>query len=72
MKTFSYLWQHLAEFFFEWEMFHTEVVQKIKTHLGSMTFPPENHAVYDNVEKCGGAREATEENKVHALYMLGK
>jgi hypothetical protein len=40
--------------------FRKKVVQKIKTHiLCSITFFPENGAVYENVEKCGGAREAT-------------
>ena len=33
MKTFPHLWQYLAKFFLEWEMFHTEVVEKIKTHI---------------------------------------
>ena len=39
MKTFSHLWQYLAEFFLEWEMFQIKVVEKIKTHiLCSVTF----------------------------------
>ena len=29
MNTYEYLWQYLAEFFFEWEIFHTI----IKTHI---------------------------------------
>jgi hypothetical protein len=41
-------WSHLAQFFLEWEMFQTKVVQKIKTHiLCSVNFPPENLAVYE-------------------------
>jgi hypothetical protein len=28
-----YLSMHLAEFFIKWQMFHTEVVLKIKTHI---------------------------------------
>jgi hypothetical protein len=28
MKTFSHLWQYLDEFFLEWEMFQTKVVEK--------------------------------------------
>jgi hypothetical protein len=32
MNTFSRLWQYLAEFFLEWEMFQTKVVEKIKKY----------------------------------------
>jgi hypothetical protein len=47
MKTYVHLWQYLAEFFLEWEMFQTIDVEKIKTHiLYSITFFSENHAVY--------------------------
>ena len=27
MKTYVYLWQYVADFFPEWEMFHTEVAE---------------------------------------------
>jgi hypothetical protein len=48
MKTFSHLWQYLAEFFLEWEMFQRKFVEKIKTHiLCSVTFFYENRAVYE-------------------------
>jgi hypothetical protein len=41
MKTYVHLWQYLAEFFLEWEMFQTKFVEKIKTHiLHSITFSP--------------------------------
>ena len=33
MKTYVNLWQYLAEFLLEWEMFQAKVVQKIKTHI---------------------------------------
>ena len=33
MKTDIRLWQYLAEFFLEWEIFQTKFVQKIKTHF---------------------------------------
>ena len=48
MKTYVHSWQYLAEFFLEWEMFHGEVVEKMKTHIvGSITFlSPGNGAVY--------------------------
>ena len=47
MKAYAHLW-YLAEFFLEWEMFKTKVVEKIKTHiLSSITFFPERRGVYD-------------------------
>ena len=33
MKTNIHFWSHLAQFFLEWEMFQTKVVEKIKTHI---------------------------------------
>jgi hypothetical protein len=46
MKTYVYLWQYLAEFFLEWEMFGIEGLEKMKTHiLCSVTFFPANRAV---------------------------
>jgi hypothetical protein len=40
MKTFSYLWQYLAEFFSEREMFEIKVYRKPNTHfIGGNIFP---------------------------------
>jgi len=48
MKTNIHFWSYLARLFLEWEMFQTKVVEKIKTHiLYSVTFFPENRAVYE-------------------------
>ena len=46
MKTFSHLWQYLAEFFLEWVFFvWKKVVERIKTHiLCTVTFYFENYA----------------------------
>ena len=33
MKTYVHLWQYLAEFFLESEVFQTKVVGTIKTHI---------------------------------------
>ena len=58
MKTFSHLWQYLAYFFLEWEMFQIKLVDKIKAHiLYSVTFSWKSCRLWDNVEKYGGARE---------------
>jgi hypothetical protein len=64
MKTLSHLCQYLAEFSSEWEMFQLKLVEKIKLHiLCSITFfPPENRAVWDNVEKYGTAGEVADNN----------
>jgi hypothetical protein len=53
MKTFRHLWQYLAEFSLEWEMFEIKVLEEIKTHiLCSITV----FRLWDNVDKYGGAR----------------
>ena len=47
MKTDIHFWSALDKCFLEWEMFQTEVVEKIKTHFHSVTFFSfENRAVY--------------------------
>ena len=53
-----HLWQQLAEFFLEWEMFQTKVVQKIETHIlcSINLFPRKSCRLWDNVEKCGKRR----------------
>ena len=38
---------NLSEFFLEWEMFQTKVVEKIKTHIFCSETFPENRAVYE-------------------------
>ena len=43
MKTDIHFWSYLAHSFLEWEMFQTEVVEKLETHsLYSVPFFPEN------------------------------
>jgi hypothetical protein len=53
MKTFSRLWQYLAEFFVEWEIYQIKVVEKIKTHIlcSAIFFPPSNRTVYEIMSK---------------------
>ena len=60
MKTYRHFWRYLAKFFLEWEMFLTKLVEKIRTHiLYSVTFIRKSHRLWDNVEKLGGDRGAT-------------
>ena len=48
MKTNTYFWSYVGQFLLKWEIFRTEVAEKIKTQytLCSIT-PPENRAVYE-------------------------
>jgi hypothetical protein len=47
----SHLWQYLAEFCLQWEMFQIKVVDKIKIHIFcSVTFFKKLCYVWDNVE----------------------
>jgi hypothetical protein len=51
-------------------MFHTNVVEQIKTHiLCSVIPPPKTLQLWGNVEKYGGAGQATD-NMARALRML--
>ena len=51
MKVFSHLWQHLAEFFLQWEIFQIKIIEKIETHISSRTTFSENRAVYEIMSK---------------------
>ena len=52
-------------------MFQTKVVEKIKTRiLYLVTFFPVNH-LWDNVEKCGAARRATDDNIIRRMPIAG-
>ena len=62
MKIYLNLWKYLTEFFLEWEMFQTKVVEKIKTHFMLKQFFPKVVLFMGHVEKCCRAREATDDN----------
>jgi hypothetical protein len=58
------------EFFLEWEIFQTCVVEKIRTHiLCSIHFfsPQTSYSLWDNVEKCR-AGQVTDDNTVWLMY----
>ena len=44
-------WSYLAQFFFEWEMFQTNIVDKIKTHILCSVTSKNSCRLSDNVEK---------------------
>ena len=51
-------------------MFETKVVEKIKIHiLCSITFFRKSCRLGDNVEKYGGAREATDDNIIQRMQV---
>jgi hypothetical protein len=54
MKTYVHLWEYLDEFFLEWEMFQTKVVETVKTHFMFNSFffsSSENRAVCEIIWK---------------------
>jgi hypothetical protein len=68
MNTEVHLWQYLAQFFLEWEILQTKVVEKIKTHvLCSITSFRKLCRLWDNVEKYGTARQATDDNIIRPM-----
>jgi len=73
MQTDTHFCSYLAQFFLEWEMFQTKVVEKIKTHiLCSVTFISKIVPFWDNVEKYGRAGQTTDDSMAHALCVLDK
>ena len=60
MKTFSHLWQYLAEFL-EWEMFQIKSFRENQnTYLCQITFFRKSYLLWDNVEKFGTAWQAAD------------
>jgi len=69
-KTNLHFWSYFAQFFLDWDIFHTEVVEKIKTHYScSITFC-RSHSVYEIMWKIFRARQATDNNMGYAHCML--
>jgi hypothetical protein len=59
INTYVHIW-YLAQFFLEWEMFQTQVVKNIKTHiLCSIFFFRNSCRLWENAEKYCTARWAT-------------
>jgi hypothetical protein len=65
MSTCIHLWLCLAECFLEWQMLETKFVKKMKSHslLWINFFLQKPRRLWNNVEKCGTAREAINSNK---------
>jgi hypothetical protein len=68
MKTFLHLWQYLAEFLLECEIFQIKFVQKIKTHiLCPAIFFPENYEVMWKTVVEPEGPQITSQYGAHAL-----
>jgi len=60
MKPYLHLSLSIAEFFLEWEMIRTEVLEKLKNTRYIQYLFAENPAIYEiNVEKYGRSTRAT-------------
>jgi hypothetical protein len=74
MNSNTHFWSYLVQFFLEWEIFQTKVVEKIKTHiLCSVTFFRKSCRLWDNVGKyCrvgSGHRWQYGARELHAGYL---
>ena len=60
---------HLAQFFLEWEMFQTNVLEKIKTHIfcAIIFFPLKSCCLWNNMERYCTVRQTTDENIIRRM-----
>ena len=65
MKTYVHLWYYHAEFYLEWEIFRTKVIDKIRIHLYSKLW-----CLWDNVERYSRARQATDDNMIRCVRLV--
>ena len=71
MDTSTHFLLYLAQFFLEWEMFQTEIVEEIKIHiLYSTIFFSKIFPFMRYVEKYFWAGQATDDNMAHAYCLL--
>jgi hypothetical protein len=68
-KNYVHLWQYLAEFFLEWEVFATNIVEKIKTHiLCQVIFFLKICHLWDDVKHMvHTTRQATDDNIIRHM-----
>ena len=71
MWTFLHLWQYLAQFFLEWELFQVEVVKKIKdTHLTFSNFFHTIVPFMSNVETYGTTGQDKDDNRIQHMILV--
>ena len=70
IKTCAHAWRYLPEFLSEWHVFHTNVVQKVKTHFMFNNISPKilPFIIWKNFGESDRARWLY--NTAHALCML--
>jgi len=68
MKTNIHFLSYLVQFFLEWEMFQTILLEKIKTNYTLNTEFLKSCLFLDIVEKYGRAGQATDGNMSYALH----
>ena len=71
MKTYVHLWQYLARFFLEWEVFREKIVQrKLKKNTFCVQWNfLKSFLVWDVKKKYRTARQATD-NTAHACCIM--
>ena len=70
MKTSVYFLSYLAQFLLEWEMFKTNVAEKIKTLFVFSEFFEKSCYLWHSVKKYCTAGQAADDNKAHSYIML--
>ena len=71
---YAHLWSYLAEFFLEWKIFQTKVIEKMKTHFVFSKFSRKSCLLWYeySVENYYTAEQATHDNIAHAHCMMAK
>ena len=64
----QYIFDHMSQFFLEWDKFQTKVVEKSKTYILYLInlFSRKSFRLWDNVEKYCTAGQAIDNNTTHA------
>jgi hypothetical protein len=70
MKSNVQFWTYLTKFFLELKIFRITLYRKSKHIFYSITFFRKSYRLWDNVEKYGRARQATDGDTAYALWML--
>jgi hypothetical protein len=67
METYVHLWYYLPQFYLEWEMFKKKVYRKLKHTFHVKCLFRKSSRLWDNVEKYGTARQATDDNIILSM-----
>jgi len=72
MRTCEDFWSYLTQFFWEWEMFQTKLVARMKKHILCSVnfFPSKLCCLWDNVKEYCWAGQATDDNIIWSMRIL--